>query len=305
MSAHPHNTETIERIEEALSRSSTKVERSAPSRWRACLVNGSTTWLDVRLVDTTWLVVESSATRKGRSPAPWGLLRRNQQLPAGLKFVRTDSPRRARLRAELVLENDFKMLGERVREACESCRSAMEATRGPGWAAAALEGEEVIEGVDLAGLCEEAGWSCYERSSGPVAVPLEVRDGGGQALVASRGRNGLILTAEIYEGPRPGKTARRALACLLLRATSLVRLVRAFADLGEDGVSVGLEVCLSKRRDASSLSGALSALSVAWELCGLEAPAVLDEGIAAQYLTRVEGVGARSRVDDSVAVLTG
>ena len=305
MSSHPRNTETIERIEEALSGCASKVERSAPSRWRACMVNGSTTWLDVRLVDTTWLVMESPATRKGRSPAPWGLLRRNQQLPAGLKFVRTESPRRARLRAELVLESDLATLSERVREACESCRDAMEATRSSVRGTPDLEGEEVNEGVDLAGLCEEAGWPCYERSSGRVAVPLEVRDGGGQALVAPRGRNGLIVTAEIHEGPRPGKTARRALACLLLRATSLVRLVRAYADPGENGVSVGLEVCLSTRRDASSLSGALSALSVAWELCGLEAPAVLDEGIARQYLTRVEGVGAPSRVDDSVAVLTG
>ena len=116
----------------------------------------------------------------------------------------------------------------------------------------------------------------------------------------ARAGGGVDVTVETWTGPRPTKVCRRALACLLLRLSGQVRLVRAFVQPRDEEVTVGLEAPLRPPAGAPELGRALSALSVAWELCGREAAAVTDESIAREYLARVERVAVPRQVDRRV-----
>jgi hypothetical protein len=197
-----------------------------------------------------------------------------------------DGEQRPRLRADIPL-GDFAELGRQVERACEdleiSCLRIQGVMETP-----AAEGTSVVSAgdLDLASLCDEAGWPPSSRAFGHVRVAIDVP---GQFLQAEVGHDDegnirvQVPMAEWSEDTSPACAS--AVALLQLRVCAAVRSARARVSIF-DSQSLGLlEVGLDSDPSPGDLGHALSALSVACRMCAREAEALAgDENLAQTYL---------------------
>lgn len=273
-----------------------------PGRWRVSLGNGAPVKATLRL-DEDWLCGEAAVRSRrarrtcGGADRLWRLLRTEGRLTGGAKYVWLPSADggRVRARAEVpLLVGTDGTLERRLIDACAGLRAAVKPyrrKRGTGRAAdppdlfngeADEEAHEVA--ADLPTLCSEAGWPFVERTGGRLAVELETGRGFYQAMVEAVDgtvRWGVELAS--LESPAP--VCRRALGVLLLTANGLVRLARAAGRDDSGRVGVGFEVVLGRPVSAGEFGHALSALSVATQLCGREVQILRDSDLASTYLS--------------------
>jgi hypothetical protein len=155
------------------------------------------------------------------------------------------------------------------------------------------------EPPDVRELCREAGWEFTERASGTLSVGLDAGKGACRALIGHGPGRPVRLAVELAAGRALTPAARRAVGLLGLRAGAIVRMVRGAVE--EDGsdaeaepsgpdrrsrnAAVRLEVVLGPAPTPARIDHALSALSVAWRMCGREALALCGQRAAKEYLS--------------------
>ena len=193
-----------------------------------------------------------------------------------------------RVRAEIPLDDDVD-LQRRLPEACAGLKAAAGKLHGEkskqmkGHSLTGSEEQERRDAAELQNLCRASGWKFTERTAPKLAVELEARSGFYQAIIEEQAGGAVSIGVELTRDTALiGEISKRALGTLLLRASSVVRLARGIVSEGGDGAS--FEVSFQTTPSAVELGHALSALSVACELCGQEAVAMQDEFVARNYL---------------------
>jgi len=289
------------RIVSTLAAHAAVLEEQGTGRWAAVLQNG-TRLAATATVDDGWLVLDALVdgargelpdVRAGAAASDrlWALLRAHGGLGGAVRFVvrRRAGALRLALRADVPLDDEVDV-GGRVHEACAALHEAGSVVMG----AATGEAASPPAPVDVGALVRATRWPAVERASGRLAVELEVPGVFRQAVVEARpdGRVSASLpvaSADDDDAP-PAPPCRAALGLLLLRAGSVVRLVRAATD---EAAVARYEVVLGDAPAVVELQHALAALSMVARLTLREA-AVLraDAGVAAAYLARVGGDAA-------------
>ena len=270
----------------ALAKVSTTVDEIGPENWRLTLTNGSAIAARAH-IDDAWLVI-TARQAPGPSHRPWSLLEWNGALPGGVRLALARRSGELLARADVTLDPE-RGLGSRIDRACTDLKAAAGVlvdplVQPPDPSASGSEDRS----REILALCEETGWPARARDDGQVLVDLEVPGAFHQALVGAGTRGAVRVAVPVLDAEEVAdatETRRRAVACLLLRAGGVVRLVRAVAAAGGQAVP-GFEVALTDP-DCTAAAHAFAALSVA---CRLAAPAASvlsrDEAVARIYLAQ-------------------
>jgi hypothetical protein len=287
----------LDGIAEALGAHASRLDDLGAGRFEVVLQNG-TRLAATATVDDGWLVLEAPLDDElpdphaaGAGEDLWALLGAQAALGAARVVLCPGADGvRLGLRAEIALDDEVD-LGRRVAEACTALhrvgrrvadagvRTAPEITDVP---------SEDVGTVDagLAALVRATGWPVVERSGGRLAVELKAPGMFRQALVDVCPDGNLCaslpLATDDEDAATPiSSTCRAALGLFLLRAGSVLRLVRPSGDVG----AARFEVALGEAPVAAEVGHALAALSTAARLTLREA-AVLraDADIATAYL---------------------
>ncbi len=268
-----------ERVAEALHASGAKVISKGYGRWR--LRNGGlgTGTCDVSL-EEEWLTLSKSLT--GDSfPAPdlarpLQLLRRNAELPGGVRYalvgdcndlqLRTDIPCRA------LLAHGQDLLAARVDQALPGFRRAParspasnhDGGRGADPAATGDDGENDFVSRLLA-VCDEAGWRAERGNTDEPRVEVVLGDGCGVATIMQAGTGALFRTyLNFTDLPADDGDCARAIGVLLLRAAGHVRMCRPVLHTHDDGPALQFQVLIgAPPMVAGEVDCALGALGVA------------------------------------------
>ena len=296
-------------ITDSLGKHAECVEPAGHQRWRFKL-NGGANLDGVVQRENDWLLFEAPLGRGGRQLTARRLgqmLRDNAGLAGGAKCGLGEDPRQVTLSAEIPWDADAEGdLGGRIGQVCAGFRQAAHRyAEGKARAADPQANDEPADepaddhpadpaaagpatDLDLAGLCEQAGWPYTRRANGQVTVPLEIRDAFHQAL---HSREGAVnrLSIPLAHPPSGRRTCRKAIEVLLLSACRLVRMARAVASAADGGPEYRWEVALGEEPGPEELRHALSALSVACRLTAREVQALEEEHLAEEYL-RVRGI---------------
>lgn len=274
-------------ISDTLGRVSPCVQVDGKGRWDFALVNGTSAAGHAAL-QGGWLSLVVPL-QEGTDPASdWSLLRANGTLPGLCKFALDDGQRCRHLRVDLPLDWEFEpiFLPRRLREACAGFQAVLDRLHG------SRESGELkdtgnpcdLEGTDLPHLLDEAGWPGAQRSASKFTVDLEVRGGFSQAVVEVQECRGVVAYSDIAKWESPGCEQREAAGILLLSASKFIRMARATVVESGNESAARFEVRLEAPAASTELSHALSALSVAANLCRSEAQSFEDERIAKVYL---------------------
>lgn len=137
----------------------------------------------------------------------------------------------------------------------------------------------------LGALCREAGWESVARSEDHVAVDLGLERVPARANVLRSESGDLHVSASLPPVVWQADVCRDAVARLLLRSSSVVRMARPVVSVDPAGAAIGFEVCFAGTPSAEPLRHALSALHVALRRTGLEVAALAgDPGLARAFL---------------------
>lgn len=283
--------ETHAAIEAALKRHASSVKRIGSGRWGRWdlrLGNGSPRQATA-CAQPGWLTV--AAGPAGPNADPWTMLHANAGAGAGVKLVfETDggnfaSPPEPAVRGELAIDLDEPCdLEPRIGELLAGVTEVLAPRRRR---RTARRGADTPDLSQADRLCTEAGWPFTDRAEGRIAVALEVPRRPFTAVIEHRENHGLVASVTLAWGEGPPESSHgAALAILLLRATGSVRLARAAAVAEAEGrFAARLEAVLPAGAAGRDLHHALSALSVACQLCGPEAELLHENAeIAETYL---------------------
>jgi hypothetical protein len=284
-------------IAASLEKCAGSVRQTNRGRWDFALVNGKSLPMTARLYDE-WLLLDAPVSdRLGRQDL-WRLLRLNGTLGGLCKFVLMPNRGSVHLRADVPLPDHENVICDsedleatmsiRLSEVCSDLKSAFCSLRGE------QTGIRTIPQVDSA-VCErqgkelrqrlaEAGWPFIERSAGTLMVELDAQGGFYQAIAQQRGM-GAYLSVELSSFDGLAGIGRQALSTLLLSAGGQAKLARPAIDEQTNRITARFEVTFTSIPAVNELTHALSALSVASEICGRETRAIQDETIATHYLT--------------------
>ena len=226
-------------------------------------------------IDGDWLVL-TVPTELHDGAEDWQALERNARLPAGVRLVpsgagwglRVDVPVAAGADAPADLHAAIAALGAALaRGAEQTTRSALPITDAAVMPVAPTRFAAVPRGADA--------W----------AVDLGVPAFTTRAVVSRAPDATLAVSVSLAEDVAGPSTdmGRRAVARLLARVGTLVRLVRPAVDVGAPG-SLRLEV-RGLRPDAAALDDACAALATACRLAAVETTALLsDDALARRFL---------------------
>jgi len=287
-------------IVEWMERYTSAVERTGQDRWQFKLNSGlELTGSAIREQDWLRMQVRLSGERVGMtfdSGLLHGLLLQNAILPGGVKFCLGEDVFQATLAAEIPIQEDEAgsiALEPWMGEVFTGLRqgalkwSILHASVADGPSAPIAQRRSAAEPAaeeQLADLCERIGWSFTKRSSGQVAIRLDVRDAFCQALLGPDvGQMGRLRVSLGMTTSSEGES-QRAVALLLLSASRLVRMARASASPAGDAIEYRWEVVLPTDYGTEILGHALGALSVACQLTARELQAMEDRKIAREYL---------------------
>jgi len=227
-----------------------------------------------------WIVLAAELQPHAGVSSPWEALLRNSDLAGPARLVLPPGRTDVEIRAEVPVDEGVD-IDVRRREAEAFVRRAAggipEVDEGP---AGAILG---LETIDLGAVAVEAGWAFVRRSSGRIAIDLDVPDQFCQAIVEPRGA-GFRARVVLALAVSPSAFVRAALAVLLLTTTAGVRLVRAGAAEREGETTVFVEAGVGAPVSAQELHHALAALAVTCRMAGREARALVDDGVAGLYL---------------------
>jgi hypothetical protein len=275
-------------IGESLEKCASLVERVGQGEWNFILNNGSMLLASAR-VSENWLHLDAPLKNgMARNQDAWQLLGMNQGLSGLSKVAFLPGQSTPRVRAEIPLDEDVD-LQRRLREACAGLKAAAGKLHGEkedqarAYSTASSHEPEHVDAQELRNFCTESGWKFTERAATKLAVDLGARSGFYQAIVEEQAGGAVSIAVELTRDTGViGEISKRALGTLLLRASSVVRLARGSVREGGEGAS--FEVLFQTRPSAAELSHALSALTVACDLCGQEVVAMQDEFVAKNYL---------------------
>jgi hypothetical protein len=136
--------------------------------------------------------------------------------------------------------------------------------------------------TDIGRLLSETGWDFKQGDGRVVSVALE---GGFRARFEPLGDATRVSVELTSLEKKTCSVTRDAIAVLLLTVSGMTRLVRPCIEEQTEHISVALQTVCDGDADAANWNHALSALSVACELCKNEIEALSEEHIAAQYLS--------------------
>lgn len=284
-------------IAASLERCARSVKQTSRGRWEFAVVNGKSLPMTARLSEE-WLTFDAPVGDRLASRDLWRLLLLNGALGGPCKFVLMRDRSAVHLRADLPLQDgeddvfetgpgNYSIDATALSEVCSQFKVAF---RG-------FKGEEMVPRalpqIDSAGRehwsealrqrCTEANWPFIERSPGALTIELDVRGCFYQAIVQQRGL-GAHVSVELssYEG-LAGRN-RQALSVLMLSAGGQVKLARPAVEEQANRIAARFEVFFASIPRVTELTHALSALSLASELCGREAKAIQDDTVARHYL---------------------
>jgi hypothetical protein len=222
----------------------------------------------------------------------WDLLQRNARLAGGVKYALPPTAPTPRLRTEFPLDGAID-LDNRIRAACAGFKAAVEKScdgDGAGELTSANDASEVPgAGAPLAVLIQEAGWPCTERSSGRLAVDLDVPGAFHQAIVEERS-DGLSAAVDLVTvDPSQSPDCCHAVGVMHLELSSIICMARpaaAATNVGSEArLKAGVEVVFASRPTPRELDHGLAALSIACRLAAAETTVLhQDERTARAYL---------------------
>lgn len=285
-------------IVEALTQSTVRVKSTGYAQWALELTNGRAHRATARLVGD-WFMVDLPLGGS-RAPSPkrqWRMVTINAAIDGAAKFTLAPDGRRAALRAEIPLAGG--LTGQRrIAPTCRALEAALDALAseaGDEVRPAATESADSNDSAErLGALCRESGWTFEQTTRGRVTVQLETRTGPYHAVLTARPDGGVDMGVDV--GSADG-ACRNALATVLLKASAMIRMVRAAVHQTPQRTCVRFEVSLPGETTAAEISEALSALSVACESCGREVRAVQNEEIAQAYLSLSRGRSPKTQRD--------
>lgn len=283
----------IEKIIDALNVSDPVFKKAGNNKWNfslnhGCLLNGT-----VRNEDS-WILFDAylppgSLKEFELVDILTNLLISNRQLPGNVKWVITREGI-LRLRAEIPvrrkIEDDkiFQEIIQGLQFGWEQYRQGF--TPDPESLSSSNE-EPVTDDVReyLRQACADKHWQVSERAGGETYVNLEVSGVFQQASFLKFGGQIHIYTT-FGKWEYGGDLSLKALSSLLLSVGGFVRQVRPSAFKNEEcGSYIPIfEVALYESPPAAEISGALSALSVACNLCAREMPLMRNKAVAGEYL---------------------
>jgi hypothetical protein len=262
---------------------------STRQREHECLVREALASWPLRVarrLDGGWLELRLESP-PGSDATPRELLRRNGDLPGGVRFALGAGAHgpRVDLRGEVPLDDP----AAEVRRRIDAARVGFEAVLSGAEAEAASAVDASAPAVsDLQASLGEAGWACEARGDGSLAVDLGVPDLFLQAEIEPR--PGAAQCATVLAVPEPvSAAAGEALALLLLRAGGAVRQVRPVLVPGSG--MPRFEVVLSAQPSARELGHALAALATACRLFAREVEVVARSDRIASRVAAVLGGG--------------
>ncbi len=279
---------TADEVHTVLKKISAKIRKNGFSTWRFT-PRKKTSLRVTAQVDRGFFLLDAPIDNgrnchSNTSHSVWKLLQLNSITPGGIKFAIYGGSRSIRLRSEIPLVEDKEILSHRILDACAGFEKALELCSrraDPGKRAAA---DREPAGVDLPGLCVEAGWVSSSRS-GLEIVRLDVPDAFYEATLGDEDGRGLVASTPLATGSGWPGECRVALGVLLLSVSGHMRMVRASAEsTAQSRTAVQFEAVLRASPSGSELDYGLSALSVACRMFGKEVRALLDRNVANSYL---------------------
>lgn len=284
-------------VRDGLLRHAKAVRPTGRSSWKATPRGDGAGEFHVRKMDG-WLVLNAElsdavAHLAKDAQGAWDCLRANRAFSGGAMIVFQPETGRLEAAAEILWSEDEADWEVHLAAAFQGM------TQAGHWRPL----EELVEtaaesdaSLNLAELCQTAGWPGNERADGSVAVSLESQESvllgnGGLALVEHDAARGVIARVEMLATKDTEMTPqiRLAVARMLLKAGGLVRFARPVtwesdSRVSDSRVKAGFEVVLGSAATPGRLTAALSALSVAWQLCGREVHALAFQAIAEAFL---------------------
>ncbi len=258
-------------------------------------------------IDDRWLVLEFPLRRR-RKLAPFALIERNTELMGNAKHVMLDD-------ASIRLRVDVPVRGVPIRGPLGIATPIREAVaalahaggvgegRGGGGGGGALlplaptvcepsglASRDAVERADLARLCAESGWPYEQRSGESVSVDLEVSGRAFyQAIVSHQPSDRIRLRVDLVRGGEVAGAEQHklAVAVLLLSVNGVVRMARGVIRQMDQRFSAGFEASLSRRPSLAEFVHALSALSIACDMCGREVEALMEDAELARSFLEI------------------
>ncbi len=262
-------------------------------------------------IDNHWLVLELRLRRR-RKLAPFALLERNAELRGNAKHVMLGD-------ASIRLRVDVPVRGVPIRGPLGIATPIREAVaalahagsvgvgedrgggRGGGGGAllplaptvcepSGLASSVAVERADLTRLCGESGWPYEQRSGESVSVDLEVSGRAFyQAIVSHQPSDRIRLRVDLVRGGEVAGAEQHklAVAVLLLSVNGVVRMARGVIRQMDQRFSAGFEASLSRRPSLAEFVHALSALSIACDMCGREVEALMEDAELARSFLEI------------------
>ncbi len=246
-------------------------------------------------IDDRWLVLELPL-RRPRKLAPFALLERNAELMGNAKHVMLDD-------ASIRLRVDVPVRGVPIRGPLGIATPIREAVSALAHAGGALlplaptvcepsgvASRDAVERADLARLCGESGWPYEQRSGESVSVDLEVSGRAFyQAIVSHQPSDRIRLRVDLVRGGEVAGAEQHklAVAVLLLSVNGVVRMARGVIRQMDQRFSAGFEASLSRRPSLAEFVHALSALSIACDMCGREVEALMEDAELARSFLEI------------------
>ncbi|MEE9229913.1 MAG: hypothetical protein V3U86_04335 [Acidobacteriota bacterium] len=261
-------------------------------------------------IDAGWIVLQVPLSNHVDTPL-WRLLSLNAHLPGLSKIVLSSGWDEPVLLAEIPLDDESNV-DERVEREFGDFEKAMAAVSSAGTGNSSFSESEASPSqfspggnCDLQVLCRDAGWSATPRDDGSMAVGLETRGEGikYRARVAAHRQGGTRVSVSLADSHAFSRVSRNALGIFMLRASGSFRMVRASFKRSDPRWMLALEVCFPASVDPPGLNHALSALSVACEVCGPESAALTAKECASKYL-RSRGIPSLQKHDVNAAHLS-
>ena len=246
--------------------------------------------LAARVVDG-WLelTTELPVDTPNSTNVSWRLLSLNARVRGGVcLFAQSDG--RLRLRGEIRTD---RAIDERVSFLCEDLHAARDIVcRSDTCSIDPPPGEDPCEAREvsrarLAELCAEAGWPPAPLDSSKVRVAIVNGVSEFHAHMSLDRCGNLVTVVPLVESPVSSAISREAIAWLLLQLPSGVYGVKGLVHgEGDDGLPAIAATTERGAPTADAVGCALSALTVACQLVGREARALVDETLAGRYLLR-------------------
>jgi hypothetical protein len=212
------------------------------------------------------------------------LLAWNAMLDGGVKFVIT-ADRRIGVHAEMPWGEDRES-PDAATAVAAGINQSHRLLREAGAPAGACPLPAVVApSEDLLRVCADSGWTVHTRPDSRVLIELDASCAGRwQARILPLPTQGTLVLVEVAVFDPASAAAREAVSLLLLLAGAAVRWARPVMRLIDGRVVAAFEVILPLEPVPGAIADALSALSIACQLAGAAASALLQEPACRDYL---------------------